>query len=33
VFERVDHPKRRLRRTTILDVTLTERESCKVARL
>lgn len=31
VFERVDHPKRRLRRTTILDVTLIERESCKIA--
>jgi LacI family transcriptional regulator len=30
VFERVDHPKRRLRRTTVLDVTLIERESCKV---
>jgi LacI family transcriptional regulator len=30
VFERVDHPKRRLRRTTILDVTLIERESCKI---
>lgn len=32
VFERVDHPKRRLRRTTILDVTLVERESCRTAR-
>ncbi|GAA2512077.1 LacI family DNA-binding transcriptional regulator [Winogradskya humida] len=30
VFERVEHPKRRLKRTTILDVTLIERESCKV---
>ncbi|GIM97054.1 LacI family DNA-binding transcriptional regulator [Paractinoplanes toevensis] len=30
VFERADHPKRRLRRTTVLDVTLTERESCKI---
>jgi LacI family transcriptional regulator len=32
VFERVDHPRRRLRRTTVLDVTLIERESCKVSR-
>jgi LacI family transcriptional regulator len=32
VFERADHPRRRLRRTTVLDVTLTERESCKVTR-
>jgi LacI family transcriptional regulator len=31
VFERVDHPKRRLRRTTILDVKLIERESCRTA--
>jgi LacI family transcriptional regulator len=30
IFERVDHPKRRLRRTTILDVSLVERESCKI---
>ncbi|GLY04507.1 LacI family DNA-binding transcriptional regulator [Actinoplanes sp. NBRC 101535] len=30
VFERAEHPKRRLRRTTILDVTLIERDSCKV---
>jgi LacI family transcriptional regulator len=30
VFERIDHPRRRLRRTTVLDVTLIERESCKV---
>jgi LacI family transcriptional regulator len=32
VFDRVDHPKRRLRKTNILDVTLVERESCKVGR-
>lgn len=31
VFDRVDHPKRRLRKTNVLDVTLIERESCKVA--
>ena len=30
VFERVEHPKRRLRRTNILDVALIERESCKL---
>ena len=30
VFDRIDHPKRRLRRTTVLDVTLLERQSCKV---
>ena len=33
VFERVDHPKRRLKRTNILDVTLIERESCKLSSL
>ncbi|MBL7261141.1 LacI family DNA-binding transcriptional regulator [Actinoplanes sp. LDG1-01] len=32
VFERADFPKRRLKRTNVLDVTLIERESCKVAR-
>lgn len=31
VFERVDHPKRRLKRTNILDVTLIERDSCKLS--
>ncbi|MET0521073.1 MAG: LacI family DNA-binding transcriptional regulator [Jiangellaceae bacterium] len=31
VFERIDHPKRRLRRTTVLDVALIERQSCKAA--
>ena len=33
VFDRVDHPKRRLRRTNVLDVTLIERESCKISRI
>ena len=32
VFERADFPRRRLKRTNILDVTLIERESCKVAK-
>ncbi|MBM2614513.1 LacI family DNA-binding transcriptional regulator [Actinoplanes sp. LDG1-06] len=32
VFERADHPKRRFKRNNILDVTLIERESCKVAK-
>jgi LacI family transcriptional regulator len=30
VFERLDHPKRRLKRVNILDVTLIERESCRI---
>ena len=30
VFERADHPKRRLKRTTVFDVELIERESCKI---
>lgn len=30
VFERVDRPKRRLKRTNVLDVDLIERESCKI---
>ncbi|MBU2670304.1 LacI family transcriptional regulator [Actinoplanes bogorensis] len=32
VFERADFPRRRLKRTNILDVSLIERESCKVAK-
>ncbi|MFG1603095.1 LacI family DNA-binding transcriptional regulator [Actinoplanes sp. NPDC049265] len=30
VFDRVDHPKRRLRKSNILDVTLVERDSCRI---
>jgi LacI family transcriptional regulator len=30
VFDRVDHPRRRLRRTNILDVPLIERDSCRI---